>query len=79
VLREYGEMSWLPYQHVDLESAKARELVIVFERHCPRESKRPCNGVAFYDEVTDERYESSDEAPLALRREIVENLCGEFD
>jgi hypothetical protein len=42
-----------------------------------RDVSRPCNGVESYDEA-DDGYESPDEVPLGLRREIVENLFGEI-
>jgi hypothetical protein len=68
----------MPYQHVDLESAKARELLTAFECRYQRDLPRPCKGVMCYDEVTDEGYESLDEVPLGLRREVVENWYGEL-
>jgi hypothetical protein len=37
------------------------------------------DGVMCCDEVTDEGYESPDEVPLGLRREMVENLYCKFD
>jgi hypothetical protein len=74
VLRESGELTWLSYQHVDLESASVRELIIAFECRYQRDMSRPCNGVSSYDEMDDDGYESPDEVPLGLRKEIVENL-----
>jgi hypothetical protein len=78
VLRASGELAWLPFQHVDLESSQVRELVIAFECRYQRDASRPCNGVASYKETDEDGYESPDEVPLGLRREIVENLFGEI-
>jgi hypothetical protein len=39
---------------------------------------RPCNGVSSYDEMDDDGYESPDEVPLGLQKEIIENLYGEI-
>jgi hypothetical protein len=43
VLRESGEKGRLPYQHVDVELAKARELVIACEDRSHRELLRRCD------------------------------------
>jgi hypothetical protein len=67
VLRASGELAWLPVQHVDLESAPVRELVIAFECRYQRDVSRPCNGVESYKEMDDDGYEIPDEIPLGLR------------
>jgi hypothetical protein len=72
VLYESGDIGWLPYQHVDLEAAKAREMAIAFEFRYHRDFLRHCNGVKCCEEVTEEGYESPNEVPFHLRREIVE-------
>jgi hypothetical protein len=53
-------------------------LVIAFECRYQRDVSRPCKGVESYKELDDDGYESPDEVPLGLRREIVENLFGEI-
>jgi hypothetical protein len=54
-------------------------LVIAFECRYQRDASRPCNGVKSYKETDDDGYESPDEIPLGLRREIVENVFGGVD
>jgi hypothetical protein len=74
VLYDSGDIGWLPYQHVDLEAAKAREMAIAFEFRYHRGFLRHCHGtgVMCCEEVTDEGYESPNKVPFHLRREIVE-------
>jgi hypothetical protein len=78
VLRASGELAWLPYQHVDLESAQVRELVMTFDYRFQRDVSRPCNDVESYEEANDDGYGNPDEVRLGLRGEIVENMSGEI-
>jgi hypothetical protein len=69
VLRRDNTTQWYPSSSSILQSPEARKAILDFEWRYQRDATRPCGGVSAYPEVQVD-YDSPDEYPFALRKEL---------
>ena len=72
VLRQSGDLEWLPSSSSLLSEEPAHEKLVAFEIRYSRDPSRPCNPVDDYP--ADGAYESPDEYPIAYHEELRQRL-----